>query len=539
MTPEAVLLGVALLIMAVAAFIYVIIMGPSRYHRDGAVGRIYLRLIDCPAVCCGCFCGVFFGCSYTRGRQKWTRCADHTLRERNWFMVAFYILLVWSVELLYLFVALPELQASVWSKIVSCGLVMLSEGTYGLAVFSDPGIVTSREEAEAQRSAFAAPARPTAHRRQLQGRESSTRRDAGENSAAPAASRPGSRRRGSRGREFLLSPEAEARQNRKYVLDGILYPMDGRSVARSTAGGLPSAPAAEAEAEAAATGLECTTCHVPRPSRSKHCRLCDFCVRRYDHHCPWINNDVAEGTHRWFLLFIVCHAVSCFWAAWDLYTIMKTFLIRNHAWGWSIRLHDGRRYPLRLEHYLVILATHQTIAVCLFMFAVLIGLLLWVFWLYQMSFVFTNLTLNDMGKIDDTVEFVASLPSLDAVYREALGVRRRLEVVAARPPRKLRQLAAPPPEVVPGSRGDKSYRKRVQKMLYGDLKGIFDRGLWGNVMEVLFPYSPARGAAAARPSDDAPFAERCGSDTRKREPKHEKKETATRRCGRGATASRK
>ena len=32
----------------------------------------------------------------------------------------------------------------------------------------------------------------------------------------------------------------------------------------------------------------CIICNIEQPIRSKHCRNCDKCVARYDHHCPWI-----------------------------------------------------------------------------------------------------------------------------------------------------------------------------------------------------------------------------------------------------------
>ncbi|XP_030422487.1 palmitoyltransferase ZDHHC21 isoform X4 [Gopherus evgoodei] len=38
-----------------------------------------------------------------------------------------------------------------------------------------------------------------------------------------------------------------------------------------------------------------------RPKRSHHCRRCGHCVRRMDHHCPWINNCVGEDNHWLFL----------------------------------------------------------------------------------------------------------------------------------------------------------------------------------------------------------------------------------------------
>lgn len=47
--------------------------------------------------------------------------------------------------------------------------------------------------------------------------------------------------------------------------------------------------------------------------RSKHCQTCQHCVRRYDHHCPWIENCVGEKNHRWFVLYLAVQLLVLLW----------------------------------------------------------------------------------------------------------------------------------------------------------------------------------------------------------------------------------
>ena len=42
-----------------------------------------------------------------------------------------------------------------------------------------------------------------------------------------------------------------------------------------------------------------------RPPRAHHCRICKHCIRRMDHHCPWINNCVGEKNQKYFIQFLM------------------------------------------------------------------------------------------------------------------------------------------------------------------------------------------------------------------------------------------
>lgn len=76
----------------------------------------------------------------------------------------------------------------------------------------------------------------------------------------------------------------------------------------------------------------CGFCELMQPLRAKHCNECQHCVRRYDHHCPWIGNCVGERNHKFFLSFLFSETLL---VTWTVYVTVKAF---HHDEEWKMWL---------------------------------------------------------------------------------------------------------------------------------------------------------------------------------------------------------
>lgn len=104
--------------------------------------------------------------------------------------------------------------------------------------------------------------------------------------------------------------------------------------------------------------LLCPDCEVIRTSRSRHCSICNRCVERFDHHCPWVNNCVGINNHHYFMMFLV--SVSTL-----LVIVLVTVSVNIHFYD------DGELDP---ENFLIIMP-YEAYNKELFLFASCINLI--------------------------------------------------------------------------------------------------------------------------------------------------------------------
>ncbi|XP_062866740.1 zf-DHHC domain-containing protein [Trichomycterus rosablanca] len=99
----------------------------------------------------------------------------------------------------------------------------------------------------------------------------------------------------------------------------------------------------------------CSRCETYRPPRAHHCKVCQRCIRRMDHHCPWINNCVGELNQKYFIQFLFYTGMA------SLYSLALVV----SAWIWRIwseidgnEENEGEEAPskhLILAHYIILL----------------------------------------------------------------------------------------------------------------------------------------------------------------------------------------
>ncbi|KAF8910477.1 DHHC palmitoyltransferase-domain-containing protein [Gymnopilus junonius] len=87
-----------------------------------------------------------------------------------------------------------------------------------------------------------------------------------------------------------------------------------------------------------ALSTKCLKCKITRPERAHHCRICNKCVLKYDHHCPvsWINQCVGLHNERHFVMFMAYLVLSSFCFCATGYERFFRSLGVNYQWEHNV-----------------------------------------------------------------------------------------------------------------------------------------------------------------------------------------------------------
>ncbi|NWJ03910.1 ZDHC3 Palmitoyltransferase, partial [Crypturellus undulatus] len=95
----------------------------------------------------------------------------------------------------------------------------------------------------------------------------------------------------------------------------------------------------------------CSRCETYRPPRAHHCRVCHRCVRRMDHHCPWIDNCVGELNQKYFIQFLFYTGLASVYAA----GLVLAAWLRPPDGGATVTPGDVPSSRVRTAHCIVLL----------------------------------------------------------------------------------------------------------------------------------------------------------------------------------------
>ena len=167
-------------------------------------------------------------------------------------------------------------------------------------------------------------------------------------------------------------------------------------------------------------------CNFQKINRSKHCRICDTCIEKFDHHCIWINNCVGAKNFKYFLYFIFIHWVLVTYASIlaisvIYYEIKEKELFNQIYYDLQTKQPYKATYMtvfryLLWKNYILFATTLMLLSTSFFLLF---------FMYFQFKLIIKNLTSSEQNKQERCIQYMKSI--IDAL--EEIAKKKKIKIV--------------------------------------------------------------------------------------------------------------
>jgi hypothetical protein len=220
----------------------------------------------------------------------------------------------------------------------------------------------------------------------------------------------------------------------------------------------------------------CPTCGIVKPARSKHCRICNRCVARFDHHCGWINNDVGHKNLKHFLLFLLNTGFLCLYGAYLTFQIVRGLIVINKLTELTIKSKEGIRIHLSYGQIFQFVMYYMTPVVAVGAFCFFTSLTLFVFFGYHVYLLSRNTTTNESFKWSDLRSQVAQYES----QKKGANLSNKQKLLVSTSKRQHGRQSSKSKQ----QREKEAENEKPREITRKDLVNIYNKGFWQNLREV-------------------------------------------------------